>query len=449
VTASRSWLAAVALAAVFATIYLPDIGHGFIKDDFRWIRSSRVIDAGDAVALFATNVGFYRPIVSLTFAADYAVSGLNALGYGITNLTLLLAGALLLFWLARRFAFSPGAALFTVGVWLLNFHAVNMALLWVSGRTSLLVVVFALATAHTVLRRQPLVAGLFALAAMLCKEEATVLPLLFAAYVSVDVVLARARPAFREVVSAVIAQCWPMAAALAIYAALRSESGAFDAFNAPSYYQLSLSPALLLRNVAEYADRAGTTAAAAVLLLVSIAGAWRLLAFTTDERRAFVLAAAWIPATYAVTVFLPVRSSLYALLPSVGAALAAGAVASCVSRVQPARFMRAATVLIIIVAVLVPIYRIRNQRWVRLADLSASSLATVRQASPPARIALVDATRAAVTLDSVFGSVFPDAVALTLGESSTGTIVQAGEPLPPDATHILRLVDGVLVAGSR
>ena len=98
----RIRLAAVVLTATFCTIYLPDLGRGFVKDDYAWISKSRVHAPADVARLFAGNVGFYRPLVSTTFAVDYAVWGLDARGYAATNLVLLLADVLLLFLLARR-----------------------------------------------------------------------------------------------------------------------------------------------------------------------------------------------------------------------------------------------------------------------------------------------------------------------------------------------------------
>ena len=50
--------ALVAVIAIFLLIYLPDVGHGFISDDFRWIAESRVTSLADAAALFHTNIGF-------------------------------------------------------------------------------------------------------------------------------------------------------------------------------------------------------------------------------------------------------------------------------------------------------------------------------------------------------------------------------------------------------
>jgi hypothetical protein len=68
-------VAALALAAVFLAIYVPDVGHGLIKDDFAWIQGSRVADPGALLALFTEHVGFYRPLVAMSFAADHALWG--------------------------------------------------------------------------------------------------------------------------------------------------------------------------------------------------------------------------------------------------------------------------------------------------------------------------------------------------------------------------------------
>src|SRR5207244_795877 len=133
--------------AVFLCAYLPDIGHGFISDDHRWIKESRIESAGDAARLFRSNIGFYRPLVALSFGLDNRLWGERAFGYALTNLALLLVNAALLFLLARRFSLAPAAALLAAAVWLFNFHAVNMSLLWLSSRTALLAGTFGLSAA--------------------------------------------------------------------------------------------------------------------------------------------------------------------------------------------------------------------------------------------------------------------------------------------------------------
>jgi len=250
----RSVLAAAALLAVVLTVYLPGIGHGFIRDDFRWIREGRAGNLSEVAALFTTNAGFYRPLVAVSFAADHAVWGLEPFGYGLTNLTLLIASAALLFTLARRLGLPVAAAVVVAGVFALNFHGVNMALLWLSGRTSLLALLLALLAVNAMLRGHGVAAGILCLGALLSKEEVLALP----AVLTVFAWKTGGNPL----------RTWPMWMALAVYLVLRSTSGAFTPATAPDFYQLSLAPALLLRNAAEYADRAGTLSAAVSLVML-------------------------------------------------------------------------------------------------------------------------------------------------------------------------------------
>ena len=435
---------AVVLGAVFLACYLPDLGHGFIRDDFRWIRSSRSADLTQLFALFSTTVGFYRPLVSVSFAADYALWGLNPLGYGVTNLALCIVDAVLLFRLARRFALPASAALFATATWAFNFHGINMALLWSSGRTALLVAMFALATAHAVLRGWRLTAGLMCLAAMLCKEEAVLLPTLFGAFMGLDGQRTGQRPVWRHAVT----QTWPLWAALAIYAVLRMQSGAFGQTDAPPYYRFSFSPGLVLRNLGEYADRIATTSVAVVMVLVAACG-WKGPGFSAAERRTLLLAGIWVPAMCALTMFLPLRSSLYALLPAIGASLAAGAFASRAARSEGARFQRVAVALVVTVALMIPVYRSRNQRWVQPADLSTRVMRSIesatRRESPTGRIVLVDRAGERLNLDSAFGGLFPDAVVLMLGDGWVGEITSGDVPLPSRQTRVFRLSNGELL----
>ena len=91
-------------------IYLPDLGHGFIKDDFVWIESNQARSLTDLLAPFTEAPDFYRPLVSLSFAADWWLFGAEPLGYGLTNLAFLLAAAAILASLAARLGLPRGAA---------------------------------------------------------------------------------------------------------------------------------------------------------------------------------------------------------------------------------------------------------------------------------------------------------------------------------------------------
>ena len=440
---SAKGVTTILLAALFGAIYVPALGHGFVKDDFRWMTSADVRSPDDVLRIFATNDGFYRPLVTASFAMDRAIWNLDPRGYALTNLVLLIADAGLLFLFARRLRVPPAAALFAVAVWAFNFHGINMALLWISGRTALLMLVFALASALAVLRGSRIAAGVLTLCAMLCKEEAVMLPPLL------TIVDGWHRSAEHASLRVVMLRSWPLWVAAAGYAVLREQSGAFGISNAPSYYQLTLDPGTLLRNVAEYLDRGATTAVLSTIALwIAVPNAGAL----TDEERGVVrIGALWFAAMYAITVFVPVRSSLYAVAPSIGSALVVAAFAARAARTASPRFARASAALIVAIALLVPVYRMRNHGLVEPADLATRSLAVIQDAARVmphvAAITLVDDPNEPVTLDAAFGALFPEAVHLFVAPRVQGTLTStpaSGLP-PPDDSLVFALRDGRLV----
>ena len=428
--------AAAAIALLFLFVYLPDVGRGFISDDFRWIAEGRIQVPADVWRVFTSNVGFYRPVVALSFAVDFAVWGSTARGYGVTNLILCMATAWALYGLARQMQLSAAASLVAAATWLFNLHAVNMSVLWLSGRTALLVTLFSLATAHAVFRGRMTLASVTCFLALLSKEEAVALPVLFTAVHFAEG--GRLRGAARLL---------PLWAALAVYVALRWYSGAFWASDAPDFYQFTSSPALLLRNVAEYTDRAGTVGAV-VAVALAVGTRVRLAQLLPAEARALRVAALWLPATFALTVALPVRSSLYALLPSIGTALAVAAVASAAQRAAPTRFARTTIALLILVALLIPVYRARNERWVQLAELSdrvTQTLVNDLAGRPPGHVVLRDAPQDRFNLTSAFGNLLPEALQLWLGAGWTGEVVASAADVRPTADFVYRLENGRLV----
>jgi hypothetical protein len=414
-------LAAVILFALLSAIYLPDLGHGFVKDDYRWIAASRVQSLPDLVHLFTTNVGFYRPLVSTTFAVDHALWGLNPEGYALTNVALLLADAVLLFLLARRLSLPPAAALFAVAVWAFNFHGVNMAVLWISGRTALLLCLFGQASTLAFLNNRYSTAALLGFAAMLCKEEAVVLPALF---LTLDLTSV---PERKSGEGGGVLRSLPLWAALGLYGLLRVHSGAFGPVDAPAYYRFTLAPGAVLNNIAQYIDRAGTWPAVAVAIVAL--GVRTRRALDAEERRVIRFGVLWFVAFYAITVFLPIRSSLYALAPSIGSALVTGSFAARAWRDNPERFGYVAGALVAAVALLLPVYRARNHGLVEPADLAAQSLSTIQNAARSrgqrGAVVIVDRAEERVTLNDAFGNLFADAVHLFVGPQWSGALVPA------------------------
>ena len=412
-------LALLTLAAAFALIYLPDLGHGFVRDDFGWIADSHLDAPGDLVRQFTQQVGFYRPLVSLTFAADHAIWRLHPFGYAITNTGLFLVTAGLIYRLARTIALPSGAAMLAAAVWAFDIHAPRMALLWISGRTALLLCIFALAAADAHLRRRDRVAGVFCLLAMLSKEEAALLPAILTALAWLD---------RREGGVAAAKAAWPMWAAFVIYAILRINSGAFGPTNLPAHYPVIEDVSALVRNVGEYAVRAGLISAMVILLLALAVRPWLTLEQT--ERRAIVFGALWTVGFFALTIVAANRSDLYALAPSIGCALVAGAFASSALRSNAARFRLACTGLVVALVLMIPVYWQRDRRWVEPADVSASVMRRLTIEAPlPARgrIVLLDDVAMRYGLESAFGTLFPAAVTLFKGPGWSGELKRDGK----------------------
>ena len=395
---------------IFLGVYSVGVGHGFISDDFRWMLTSRVRHAGDLAALFSNSSGFYRPVVSLTFALDYALFGTQPLGYGLTNLALAASCAVLLYLVARQFELTRGGALLSAALWLLNPHGINTAIIWMSGRTSLLLTLGSLAAGLLVLRGRPFLALVPGALALFSKEEACLLPfVLFAWWMIVP------RP--RRPAATTLAVWWLCSLLLiGIYLGLRFQTGAMTPWTAPAFYRFTTNPAVLGRNIFEYADRAMTVPAAVALL------AWIILRPTAVRPSGTVLAcgAAWIVAGYGLTVFVPVRSSLYACFPSVGACLIAADLAERSWTASTAAARTRATIVGVLAAVaMTPVYIVRDRTMVANARFSSQILERLRMETRdlPAgsTVVVIDDRARRPNLETAFNMALDDAFEVTSG----------------------------------
>jgi len=469
---SRRFLlvAALLVSAAVSAAYLPYVGKGFKQDDFGWIAASRVRQGADWAALLTRNTGFYRPVVAVTFALDELAFGMSARGYGLTNLALLLACLFAIAGLARALGLSPGAALAAGAIWALNFQGINMAVVWTSGRTALLLVLFAALAAHAFIRsvgfgasfdsapfdsaqgrqgrrgkwaRRMTAATLFTLLALLSKEEAVMLPILLFVWAGL---LGHAEyrhqdsaGALRFSIRRAVRASWPLAVPLVVYGALRYFSGAFGPFSAPSYYGPTFAPSTVAENALKYLDFAATTPAVAVLL-----GSVLARSIPRPSRlqcRIVLLGLVWLVGSYGITVFLPIRSPLYACCPAVGAALAGAALLGAVwSRSTSAVRVRLAVAGLVLPFLLLPVYWARNVRHAKGAELSAQLLHDLEVARPEIPLdhvlILLDDPRLDRTerLPAAFGTLYDIAVSDTLGRPVRTWI----EP-PPDGWQLAGL----------
>jgi hypothetical protein len=395
--------------------YAPGIGTGFIKDDFGWIQHGSVRSLSQAVSLFSQNTGFYRPVAAATFALDWALFGLAPLGYGWTNALLLLLAGLAIARLARTLGLSPTAGITAAGLWVLNPHGINMALLWMSGRTSLLLTLFAVLAATALARHRHWQTAVFVLLALLSKEEAVALPIILLAWAFL---LPEAEGTGRDRLAPRSAAALALFVPLAAYLVLRWHSGAFTPSSAPPFYRFSADPSLLAFNVVSYLDRAATFSVIVSLVIMLAVG--RTARLHQDHYRLIAIGAAWLAGGYALTVWLPVRSSLYACFPSVGVVLIAAMwVSLVVERARRIAVAPTVAVLVVVATIAVPIYWSRNDRWLAPARVSAAVLPQLQAivASQPreGEVVIRDQNDPRESISAAFGTLLPEAVTLATG----------------------------------
>ena len=417
---STEWWGAWGLLVVLLVIYLPALGHGFIKDDFAWIASSQVTSVAALVVLFTETADFYRPVVGLSFAVDWWLFGLSPLAFGLTNLALLLAAALAVRTLALALGMRRETAIVAASLWCLNYHGINTSLLWISGRTSLLATLFALLAASAFVGGRRWRAVAWTLVAMLSKEDAVLLPFVLLLWSALDTSLG-ARLTLGDRLRSAVHQCWPLFVVLTFYLAIRTAAGGMTPMSATSSYQFVLAPASVALNLLAYLDRAGTLSAGVVVLLALAAVA--VPRPRADERRWVLLGSLWLVVGLALAVLLPARSSLLSIGPSAGAALAGAALITALWERGSARARSriAAAGALIVSLILVPIHWARNDKWVEWAQLSThvlNEVAPVASALPPGKVVQIDDERGArMNLDSSFGTLIEPAMLVHTGRA--------------------------------
>ena len=408
-----------------AAVYLPDLGRGFLRDDFAWIESSRAAWSHPLGIVLPDRPGFYRPIVSLSFAVDYAVHGLSPRGYGFTNLLLLIGCAAALYQLCRRVGLGTIGAAVAVLAWTANPHGINMALVWISGRTALWLTLFALLANLAASGRCYATAAVFLFGALLSKEEALALPGILLVWNELVFAPSDRRDRLRLAAALVV----PVVA----YLFARAHTAAYTPASAPPYYQFTFAPAAVIVNAFSYLDRGATLAAALTVLAAMLMRLRPTL--TVENRRLAAAGAAWFAIGIAMSVFLPVRSSLYVVFPSIGTAIVCGVLVESIHRratVLGRRGLVLEPALAAALLIAIPIYQQRNDRWVEPARLSQRALTVIANGTAllPNRGAIVlrDAGETSSSFAGAFGTLATDAVRLHTGRDLQVWI----DPPPPE-----------------
>jgi len=116
---SAVWML-VLLVVLQILIYAPNVGEGFVRDDFTWL--DNIIRKGqiDYLRPFTKTTGFFRPLVSLAFGIQYQLHGLQPKPFGLFNLFLHILNIILVYMLLSCRKESKSYAIWTAALFTLN-----------------------------------------------------------------------------------------------------------------------------------------------------------------------------------------------------------------------------------------------------------------------------------------------------------------------------------------
>ncbi len=331
---SGSRLFLLIVAGLSVALFLPIMGRGFIHDDFIHLHS--VAYHSLRQGLTRANGGpFYTPVAWLTFKLDWILWGKNPFLLAAGNLSLHIANVTLLYAFALKLWRSQIAARWAALGFTLLFPANTWAVMWISTRAHLLVMLFYLATLLATLwlagaerHRKSAVAAitLFSILSMFSKESGVTAP----AAVAITLIYVRLSRG-RKILSpaTVIALLGSLTGALAIYAMLRERSGAIPiTFSTNDWYSYAASLNVLFENLFRYGWRTfgllGIMACAIALSQIIRGRRPRLASIATNDA---LFSAALFATAIAPFVLLRGRSGIYIYLPGIAAALLLGSVA--------------------------------------------------------------------------------------------------------------------------
>jgi hypothetical protein len=146
VQSGRRGLGTVALLVVLTcAAYWPSLRGGFLWDDDVLLTNSSMVKAPDGLyrIWFTTEPVDYWPMTNTSFWLEWRLWGLHATGYHVTNLTLHIANAFLLWAILRRLRI-PGAWLAAL---IFGVHPVNVeSVAWIAQRKNTLSMLFFLSS---------------------------------------------------------------------------------------------------------------------------------------------------------------------------------------------------------------------------------------------------------------------------------------------------------------
>lgn len=187
-------------------LYTQGLSGDFVWDDRSLVlQNSLVQDLGKilenfkyTLTIFDENYGYYRPLSVMSFALDYTVWQKNAFGYHLTNLLLHILVVVCIIYLCYQLFSYAQAILISIVYTVFAAHIENVV--FISGRMDILATLFILLALvlYFSTRKIPSILRMFlcyilSLMALLSKEVAFILPLIF-----VLIVLTKIPPAQRK-----------------------------------------------------------------------------------------------------------------------------------------------------------------------------------------------------------------------------------------------------------
>lgn len=310
-------------------IYVPNVGEGFIRDDFTWLENTVPDGKVDYHRPFTKTTGFFRPMVSLTFGLQYQLHGLHPKPFGLFNLLLHLLNIVLVYFLLTCRKETKQYALGATILFALNAKAAGMAVGWISGRTTLLVSFFLLLSLYSFFRfpkRNPMrfvLTAVFYFASLLSKETAAAAPIFIFFFVFLTCHEGHPKTNLINRIKKGLGAAAVFIIPLIFYFLLRFNSDAMTPLNAPDYYKYNFSPLLLLENLIEYIIRAALLDMYVIFLFLAlILACLVLIKNKPDPKESFDFSANYIGLLWFVSfllpaLFVPVRSNLYSYFPQV------------------------------------------------------------------------------------------------------------------------------------
>lgn len=327
---SSPLLVLTGLLIVQCVIFAPQVGRGFVTDDLTWLENVVPDGKVDFLAPFSRTTGFFRPLVGISFGLQYHLHGMAPRPYGLFNLLLHLLNILLVYLLLSYWEKTKPYAIWATLLFTLNAKGVNMAVGWISGRTTLLFSFFLLLALYLYARlpkKNPLRFLLTALAyfaALLSKETAAAAPLFIFLFVFFGFTGETKTDSFLKRIKSGLISIAVFAPPLIVYFLLRFNSDAMSPFTAPDVYRYSFSPLLILKNMGEYVVRAGLLDLYIIIGFLLITAAVYLFIKTraqeteTFNLQVFVSGLLWFLVFLLPLLPIPARSDLYVYLPQVG-----------------------------------------------------------------------------------------------------------------------------------